>query len=1268
LSGALNVSGTVAATTFSGSGASLTSIGTTSLSATGTANSTTFLRGDNTWSALTTASLPALPNTDIWVGNGSNVAAAVALSGDCTITNAGVITCTKTNGSSFGVFATAASINLASQVGVSVLPVANGGTNSSGQTTNGVAYYNGSALTTGTGFVYNGTNVGIGTATAYYPLDVNGTARATTFTGAHTGNGSGLTSIGTSSLSATGTANSTTFLRGDNTWSSAPASSLTVASTTIASGTTTRVLFDNAGVLGEYTITGTGNVVMSASPTLTGTVTGGTFSGSGASLTNLNASNLSSGTVPTAQLGSGTANSSTYLRGDGTWATGGSGTVAGSGATNYVAKFTSSSAVGSSLLYDSGSAVGISTAAPTSTLTINGTQALQFGTDYSTATSTQSDVAINTASAVRYTGAGSVTFYGIVAGNAGQILYLTNAATSSNTLTLANQSGSESTAANKIITGTGGDMVLDNNSSVVLQYDGAASRWRVIGGPNSSQWTTSGTAIYYNTGNVGVGTAAPQNLLDVNGAASIGYHVAAPTNGLIVLGNVGIGTASPFRAFDVEGGGGFRLGGGSNGNYFEITNGSVYHSIGFDRAIFGGSSNDLSFLSGTNLRFYTSGVAPARMLIDTAGNIGIGTALAYYPLDVNGTARATTFSGAHTGNGSGLTSIGTTSLSATGTANSTTFLRGDNTWSSTPASSLTIASTTIASGTTTRVLYDNSGVLGEYTITGTGNVVMSASPTLTGTITAAASNFSGNVGIGTATPHGSLTISGTSNDQLELGNSGATPNAFIATDGSSLYLDVNRRTVDGTFANASATHDRIMMSTANGAGYISFASSNTNGAQAGEVMRIAGSGNVGIGTTVPNETLEVANTTARAIISDGAGANRRGLLLVGPTASADYGRVEAYGYGTSGAGKILALNASGGGNVGIGTTVPQAKLDAVGSIRAEGNIYVDRSGGSLASYLSINQRAAASAGGFSNALGNGQAEIISVNTAGLIIGSYDANPIAFGTNDAERMRITSGGNVGIGTTVPNPFAAAAYGKDVTVMNATSGARAIVELWSNVAPLSGVITGQINFINGTSPVGPAAAIVSASSGTTAGTGNLVFYTSASAGGLTPQMTIDTAGKVGIGLTATHLLQLNTDDGYKPNGGSWGNSSDERLKTNITPVADALAKIGQLHPVLFDWRNPSLHGGKAASGGFIAQQMMKVFPDFVTKSGCVAEDCKLTDGGKEYGMSLPFTFDAYLVKAVQELKADNDNLRAANDNEAAQIKMLTARLDALEAARR
>lgn len=46
---------------------------------------------------------------------------------------------------------------------------------------------------------------------------------------------------------------------------------LTVGTTTITSGTTTRILYDNAGVLGEYTITGTGTVVaMQTNPTLSG--------------------------------------------------------------------------------------------------------------------------------------------------------------------------------------------------------------------------------------------------------------------------------------------------------------------------------------------------------------------------------------------------------------------------------------------------------------------------------------------------------------------------------------------------------------------------------------------------------------------------------------------------------------------------------------------------------------------------------------------------------------------------------------------------------------------------------------------------------------------------------------------------------------------------------------------------------------------------------------------------------------------------------------
>jgi len=48
--------------------------------------------------------------------------------------------------------------------------------------------------------------------------------------------------------------------------------SLSINSTSITGGTSGRILFDNAGTVGEKTVTGTGNVVLSASPTLSGTV------------------------------------------------------------------------------------------------------------------------------------------------------------------------------------------------------------------------------------------------------------------------------------------------------------------------------------------------------------------------------------------------------------------------------------------------------------------------------------------------------------------------------------------------------------------------------------------------------------------------------------------------------------------------------------------------------------------------------------------------------------------------------------------------------------------------------------------------------------------------------------------------------------------------------------------------------------------------------------------------------------------------------------
>ena len=46
-------------------------------------------------------------------------------------------------------------------------------------------------------------------------------------------------------------------------------------------------------------------------------------------------------------------------------------------------------------------------------------------------------------------------------------------------------------------------------------------------------------------------------------------------------------------------------------------------------------------------------------------------------------------------------------------------------------SDITIGTTAIIGGTTTRILYNNAGVVGQYTISGTGNVAMTTSPTFT---------------------------------------------------------------------------------------------------------------------------------------------------------------------------------------------------------------------------------------------------------------------------------------------------------------------------------------------------------------------------------------------------------------------------------------------------------------------------------------------------------------------------------------------------------
>ena len=249
-------------------------------------------------------------------------------------------------------------------------------------------------------------------------------------------------------------------------------------------------------------------------------------------------------------------------------------------------------------------------------------------------------------------------------------------------------------------------------------------------------------------------------------------------------------------------------------------------------------------------------------------------------------------------------------------------------------------------------------------------------------------HIDGNVGIGTTTPSERLSVAGgIYAETYRVASS-------ISDVGVKSLLTLNTTVNTGIKLNAGIT--------ANYNAYIQGYNSQDISSRA-LVLNPFG-GNVGIGTTNPGEKLEVEGNIKLSSIGTGNSANSYGMLFYGTTSSGtqtDQAKIHSSAWVTNSNGGNLQLytsNASnvitermridGAGNVGIGTTSPGAKLE----VSSADNIAAILNSSSTFTFLDFEK--------------NGANRVQ--------IGNASDGDFIIRTSDAERMRIDSVGNIGIG--------------------------------------------------------------------------------------------------------------------------------------------------------------------------------------------------------------------------------------------------------------